>query len=97
MDDPKLAAAALGNLKVALLTEEEDPFAWYQVAKAYHLMQNPAMADLATAESNYNSGNLPQAFIFASRARSKLPQGSTDWQRANDIIGAAHGAMPQQR
>ena len=55
------------------------------------------MADLATAESNYNSGNLPQAFIFASRARSKLPQGSTDWQRANDIIGAAHGAMPQQR
>jgi predicted Zn-dependent protease len=97
MDDPRLAPAALGNLKVALLAEEEEPFTWYQVAKAYSMMQNPAMADLATAESNYNGGNLPQAFIFASRARSKLPQGSSDWQRANDIIGATQGAMPQQR
>jgi len=97
MDDAKLAPAALGNLKAALLTEEEDPFTWYQVAKAYSMLQNLPMADLATAESNYNGGNLPQAFVFASRARSKLPQGSSDWQRANDIIGATQGSMPQRR
>ena len=61
------------------------------------MLQNLPMADLATAESNYNGGNLPQAFVFASRARSKLPQGSSDWQRANDIIGATQGSMPQRR
>jgi predicted Zn-dependent protease len=97
LDDPALAPAALGNLKAALLKEEEDPFTWYQVAKAYSMMKDPAMADLATAESNYNAGNLPQAFVFASRARAKLSQGGVDWQRANDIIGAAQGAMPRQR
>ena len=30
-----------------------------------------------------------KALVFATRARGKLPQGSADWQRANDIIGAA--------
>lgn len=97
LDDPALAGQALTNLKAAILVEGEDPFAWYQVAKAYSMMKNPQMADLATAESNYYAGNLPQAFIFASRARSKLPQGGTDWQRANDIIGATQDAARQRR
>ena len=30
-----------------------------------------------------------KALVFATRARGKLPQGSADWQRANDILGAA--------
>ena len=97
MDDPAQADAALTNLKAALLVEDEDPFAWYQMAKAYSMMKNPQMADLASAESNYHGGNLPQAFLFASRARAKLPQGSADWQRANDIIGATQGAVRQRR
>jgi predicted Zn-dependent protease len=97
MEDPNLAPAALTNLKAALLVEEEDPFTWYEMAKAYSLMKNLPMADLATAESNYVVGNMPQAFIFASRARSKLPQGTPDWQRANDIIGAAGPSVRQRR
>ncbi len=96
-EDAALASQALTNLKAALLAENEDPFAWRQAAKAYSLMKNPQMADLATAESNYHAGNLSQAFIFASRARAGLPQGGADWQRANDIIGATQGAMPQRR
>jgi predicted Zn-dependent protease len=97
MEDPVLAQSALNNLKAAQLVESEDPFTWYQAAKAYSLLKNPQMADLATAESNYHGGNMPQAFIFASRARSRLPQGSADWQRANDIIGAAQAGARQRR
>ena len=96
VDDPSLAPAALTNLKAALLVESEDPFTWYQVAKAYNMMKNLPMADLATAESNYSAGNMPQAFTFASRARSRLPQGGVDWQRANDIIGAALAARQRR-
>ena len=97
MDDRALAPAALSNLKAALLTESEDPTTWYQIAKAYSMMQNAPMADLATAESNYAVGEMPKAVIFASRARAKLPQGGMDWQRANDIIAAASAAARQRR
>jgi predicted Zn-dependent protease len=95
-DDPALAPAALSNLKVALLAEGEDPFTWYEVAHAYSLMKNQPMADLATAESNYDGGNYRQALVFATRARRGLPQGTADWQRANDIIGAAPAQAAEQ-
>jgi len=95
-EDPALAPAALANLKVALLAEGEDPFTWYEMAHAYSLMKNQPMADLASAESAYNGGNYRQALLFASRARRGLPQGSADWQRANDIIGAAPAQAAQQ-
>lgn len=97
LDNPAVAPDALNNLKAALLVENEDPFTWYQVAKAYNMMKNLPMADLATAESKYVVGDMPQAFVFASRARSRLPQGGVDWQRANDILGAAQAAARQRR
>jgi predicted Zn-dependent protease len=96
-DNPAMAPEALSNLKAALLVEGDDPFSWYEAAKAYSLMQNQPMADLATAESNYDGGNMRQAFVFASRARRSLPQGTPDWQRANDIIGAAGPAAAEQQ
>jgi predicted Zn-dependent protease len=96
-DNPALAPAALSNLKAAQLVEPEDPFTWYETAQAYSMMKNQPMADLATAESNYNGGNMRQAFVFASRARRSLTQGSSDWQRANDIIGAAGPVAAQQQ
>ena len=95
-EDPALAPVALTNLKVALLAEGEDPFTWFEVAHAYALMKNQPMADLASAESAYNGGNYRMALVFANRARRGLPQGSADWQRANDIIGAAPALAVQQ-
>jgi predicted Zn-dependent protease len=96
-DNPAMAPAALSNLKAAQLVEPEDPFTWYETAQAYSMMKNQPMADLATAESNYNGGNMRQAFVFASRARRSLNQGSPDWQRANDIIGASAAAAAEQQ
>ena len=96
-EDPVLAESALQNLKAALLTENEDPFTWYQTAKAYSTLKNEPMANLATAELWYNVGDMRKALVFATRARGKLPQGGTDWQRASDIIGAAGPLAAQQR
>jgi predicted Zn-dependent protease len=96
-DDPALAAPALQNLKTASLTEDDDVFTWYQTAQAYSTLKNEPMANLATAEAWYNAGDMRKALIFATRARSKLPQGGTDWQRANDVIGAAGPMAAQQR
>jgi predicted Zn-dependent protease len=59
------------------------------MAQAYSMLKNEPMANLSTAESWYNAGDMCRAIVFATRARGKLPQGSADWQRANDVIGAA--------
>ena len=96
-EDANLAQPALANLKAAILVEDDDVFTWYQAAAAYSMLKNEPMANLSTAEAWYNAGDMKRAVVFASRARSKLPQGSPDWQRAGDIIGAAAPLAAQQR
>ena len=96
-DNPSLAAEALKNLKAASLVENDDPFTWYQTARAYSLLKNEPMANLSTAEAYYNGGNMMQALVFSMRAQKALPQGSSDWQRAGDIIAAAGPEAHRQR
>jgi predicted Zn-dependent protease len=96
-EDATLATPALANLKAAILVEDDDVFTWYQTAQAYSMLKNEPMANLSTAEVWYNAGDMKKAVVFASRARGKLPQGSADWQRAGDIIGAAAPLAAQQR
>ncbi|HVW75105.1 MAG TPA: M48 family metalloprotease [Rhizomicrobium sp.] len=96
-ENDAMAAPALANLKAAILVEDDDVFTWYQTAQAYSMLKNVPMADLSTAELWYNAGDMKKAVVFAMRARGKLPQGSPDWQRASDIIGAAAPLAAQQR
>jgi predicted Zn-dependent protease len=95
-DRPDMSQAALSNLKIASLTENDDVFTWYETAQAYSNLKNVPMANLSTAESYYAAGAMKEAVQFASRARRDLPQGTPDWERANDIIGAA-GPASQAR
>ena len=92
-----LAQPALANLKAALLVEDDDPTSWYEAAQAYSMLGNEPMANLAVAEQWYNIGDMRKALVFASRARGKLPQGTADWERAQDIIGASAAIARQQR
>jgi predicted Zn-dependent protease len=96
-DNVALAQPALDNLKAANLVEDDDAFTWYQTAAAYSALKNEPMANLATAELWYNAGDFRKAIVFATRARGKLPQGGVDWQRANDILGAAASQAQDQR
>jgi predicted Zn-dependent protease len=56
------------------------------LAQAYGAVGRIGEAELATAEMNYNSGQFKEAQKFAIRAQSKLPNGSPEWLRAQDII-----------
>lgn len=93
-DKRSMAKPALDNLKVALQQENDSTFGWYEAAQAYSLLGNQPMADLSTAERYYWEGGMKPAAIFAARAAQKLPKGSTDWQRANDIVAIA---LPQAK
>ena len=85
-EKPALAKPALDNLKIALQQENDNTFAWYETAQAYSQLGNEPMANLSTAELDYNAGNMRDAAHFATIAAHDLPKGSPDWQRANDIM-----------
>jgi predicted Zn-dependent protease len=88
-ENPALTSAALENLKAALVQENDNTFGWYEMAQAYSDAGNKPMADLSTAELHYQGGDMAGAVHFAGVASKVLPKGSTDWQRANDILAAA--------
>jgi predicted Zn-dependent protease len=88
-ENPALTQAALANLKVALQQENSNTFGWYEAAQAYSDAGNQPLADLATAERYYSVGGWKQAMIFATRAEQALPEGSHDWERAQDIVATA--------
>jgi predicted Zn-dependent protease len=96
-ENPALAKPAIGNLKAALLVENDDAFTWYETAQAYSDLNNQPMADLSTAEQMYSVGAYAEAARFAKKAQHGLSQGSRDWERANDIMAVASIGAKQQR
>ena len=55
------------------------------------------MANLSTAELDYTVGNFAAAAHFATLAQHKLAAGSTDWQRATDILAVSGANSPKHR
>lgn len=79
---------AIKEIKAGIASDPEFPGGYAYLAQAYGQSGDMALADLATADLNYYSGNLQQAKIFAIRAQKKMKSGSPDWLRAQDIINA---------
>jgi predicted Zn-dependent protease len=98
-ENPRYTAPAAQELQTALTQEHDDPFAWYELAVAYGRMGQTGKAELATSERYFTGESYPAAVQFAVRAQRLLPQGSTDWQRASDIIAIAQSqiALEKQR
>ena len=94
---PTFAKEAEAELKRATVLEPDNGFAWFELARAYGEMGNVPMANLATAESRFQSGAQQDANQFARRAIKDLKRGSPEWRQAADIIFAtqpAEGAIP---
>ena len=88
-ENPKYTTEAAQELQTALVQEYDDALAWYELAQAYGRLGQKGKAELATAERYFVVDAFPQAMQFAFRAQRQLPPGSTDWQRASDILAIA--------
>ena len=86
MDDKAKIAEGVVELRKALTQEDDNAVAWRLLAEAYDKLSQDGLARLATAEYNYNIGDLRQARVFAMRAREKLNKGTPEWRRATDIV-----------
>jgi predicted Zn-dependent protease len=94
---PQFAKPALDNLKIVLQQENNNTFAWYEAAQAYSDTGDEPMANLSTAELDYNVGNFPAAAHFATLAQHRLAAGSPNWQRATDILAVADSNPDRRR
>lgn len=84
-DDPATLEEAIKLLRRAIALDPTYSLTHHQLAKAFYKKGQFPQADLAAAQAHFVEGNVKQAQIFAKRALVKLPRGSPDWIRAEDI------------
>ncbi len=80
-------------LKAAVSRDRENPFAWYQLGVVYEAKGDTPRAQLASAEQQVMSRQMPLALRSAEGAMAGLPTGSPDWLRAQDISYEARAAI----
>jgi predicted Zn-dependent protease len=83
-------------LEQALAIEPDNAFGWRELASARELRGDRALAELASAEQRYATGDFGAAVNFAERARRTLPAGTPAYQRASDIASFAGEEMREQ-
>ena len=96
-DNPAKLEEAIVTLNRSLVVENDNPIAWQYLSEAYDAKQMPGMARLATAEQNFNLGQLRDARVFAIRARQLLQKDSPEWRRATDIVLASKPSPDELR
>jgi predicted Zn-dependent protease len=85
-DDPVLAEEALPLLRRSVVRDGDNARAYHQLANALYKKGQYPQAEYAAAQANFIEGNFKQAQIFAKRAQTKLPQGSPEWNKAEEIV-----------
>jgi predicted Zn-dependent protease len=84
-EDSAQAEQAIELLRKSVVLDDSYSLSYHQLAKAFYKKERFPQADLAAANAHFAEGNVQQAKIFAKRAMAKLPRGSPEWIRAEDI------------
>ncbi len=92
-EDKSRADEAIENLVAANKMENDNGFSWHQLALAYTIKDDVAMAALAAAERYTVAGEAPSAARQAKIAVDKLKPQSPEWFRAQDLYMIARAAV----
>ena len=85
-DDPAQIDEALPLLRRSVVRDGDNARAYHTLATALYKKGQAPQAEYAAAQANFIEGNFKQAQIFAKRAQTKLPQGSPEWNKAEEIV-----------
>jgi predicted Zn-dependent protease len=85
-EDRGLLDEAIGLLKRAVAGDSGNATAYNLLGTALARKGQMPAAEIATAQGRFAAGDIKEAQRFAKRAITKLPPGSPDWLRADDII-----------
>jgi len=95
-EDKGLADEAIVNLQAANRQEPDNSFSWFQMALAYTMLENNAMAALATAEHSAIIGRARETIKQAHYARENLEEETPSWYRAQDLYLLSRNAIEDQ-
>ncbi len=96
-ETPAHDAEAKKILRAAIVRDNENPFAWYQLGIAYSREGDEPRAALASAERFNLSGMPDAALVNARRAMAGLKNGSPDWLRAQDIVMVSQDELTKDK
>ncbi len=84
-------------LRAAVARDRLNPFAWYQLGVIYAAKGDMPRARLASAEQQVMKREYALALRSAQAAEVGLPQGTSDWLRAQDIGMQARAMLERER
>ena len=84
-------------LRAAVVKDNRNPFAWYQLGVVYEAKGDLARAALASSERYLMEGAPQLALPNAAEAMAGLPEYTQDWIRAQDIKLVAEAQIAKQR
>lgn len=85
-NDDSFLKDAVMHLQKALTKEKQSVLGYRQLAVAYGRMNRIPEAELASAQGFFYEGNADYAKHHAERAIRAFPEGSPNWNVANDVI-----------
>ena len=94
-EDPENFTEASKVLKAAVVKDNRNPFAWYQLGVVYSHQGDEPRAALATAERYLMIGAPQLALPNAVKAMGGLKEYTPDWIRAQDIKLVAQAQVEQ--
>jgi predicted Zn-dependent protease len=96
-EDDSLAKAARDHLVRAVRDDPTNALAWHYLAQAYERLGEHSMANLSIAERAFAIHDYGSAMMFATRAATGLKAGSSERQRASDILQIAQTQHEEEK
>lgn len=96
-EDPANLVEARDVLKVSVARDRDNPFAWYALGMAYAHLGDEPRAQLATAERYALIGNTRLAMASAEAAMTRIPRGTPDYLRAEDIALSSRASASDRK
>ena len=82
-------------LRKSLRLNPKNTYSWYLLTKAYAEIGNVPLAEYATAERYYLTGNYEMSLQFAMKSLKNIEKNSTEWYRANDLLNIISNMQSQ--
>jgi predicted Zn-dependent protease len=96
-EDDSMVRGARDQLRRSVRDDPTNALSWHYLATAYERLGEHSMANLSTAERSFAIHDYGSAMMFARRAEVGLKAGTSERQRASDIVSVAQAQHEERK